>query len=106
MTDPQDQSADDVAVLRAQLAAARKTIRLNQKSMARALGVAQSTLCTWETGIRNMSLGRVAAYARALGGRLVIVWDTDETPVASVSGPSSHRPENPSAGRSSRSPTS
>ena len=49
--------------------AARKERGVSQRELARALGVAQSTLSRMERGERRVSVDRLIAIARALGVR-------------------------------------
>lgn len=49
--------------------AARKDRGVSQRELARALGVAQSTLSRIERGERRVSVDRLVAIARALGVR-------------------------------------
>lgn len=49
--------------------AVRKERGVSQRELARALGVAQSTLSRMERGERRVSVDRLIAIARALGVR-------------------------------------
>lgn len=53
----------------ARIRAARKGRGISQRDLARAVGVAQSTLSRIERGKRRVSVDRLVAIARALGVR-------------------------------------
>lgn len=55
---------------------ARVDADLTQADIATRLGVAGSTICAWETGVRRVHLDTTAAWADAVGLRLALMRET------------------------------